>query len=499
MMTNRVKPSNRSFRLGFWIMAALAIIFYSSLHFIDIAGAGQTYDEQVDVGITACYVATSDWAACPEDPTQTRLPYYIHATIQSLVGPGEMIDYYISFAFGLATILLLTGFVYKEFGKNPALILLFLLTTSLHFIGSTRILLTNSNIIFTFFTALTLISSFYFVKTPSNKHLVAVSIFFGLSVSSHILGAFTGIFLLLYYVFSRVKFTPKHLLIVPISFLAFIATSPFYLIDSRLVDLVQFVLFEDWQALWWRYFGMGPYPSWWYAILVFIVKISPWFAVAFFTTPFFLSTKQIKEKQNTIFLFSVYAFIIIYLLLKTTAFGYDAPHHNTHVFAWGYVLVAFTLGAIFDQLKKHSQRILAIIAFVLLMGIQLFHINQFFPHLLFYGAQYGERFVGDIYGPGVFAFQGMDEVNEQFQRIYQQDEKILFFTGSIFHAPTGIFFDKWDGEQQVEYAFDTIYYRLHTFPFDYEVYKTHLRDNCTKMWSYPLPLGYEGYAIYDCR
>jgi hypothetical protein len=149
--------------------------------------------------------------------------------------------------------------------------------------------------------------------------------------------------------------------------------------------------------------------------------------------------------------------------------------------------------------KKPRSKQFAIGAFAAMMFAQVYGILLFFPHLAFYGAQYGERFVGDLYGPAVTAFQGTENLYQELVKIKDKSEPVLFPYGATFWGKGGVYFNRRDPLLNYHYALDTIYDGHHLHKFDEEAYRNWLKTYCTPYWSLDYPLEYQIFTLYECR
>jgi hypothetical protein len=168
------------------------------------------------------------------------------------------------------------------------------------------------------------------------------------------------------------------------------------------------------------------------------------------------------------------------LLLKGAVFRYETPHHQVQ---WYPVLLV----AMAVLIVRAWNRVVMVAVAVCLV-IQTIDVVRFFPHYLFYGSQYGERFVGEFYGPAVLHGQGRDPIDRAIDRILLEEPRarILVADNNILgrNDPRLVPFTKRDPNERYEYAFVDRLYGVHwRFPErdaynellarEYEPYYTH--------------------------
>jgi len=148
-------------------------------------------------------------------------------------------------------------------------------------------------------------------------------------------------------------------------------------------------------------------------------------------------------------------------MIKGTLFGYETPHHQVQFYPLLYLLVAAGI----VQFWRRSVAAAVAVLFV----VQIYDVVRFFPHYLFYGAQYGERFIGEFYGPAVLHAQGRTEVWQVIEAIQVRDPgaKILVADNNMFDAygPVFVPFTKRDPQVRYRYALvDRLYATHFHFP-----------------------------------
>jgi len=146
--------------------AAFVLIFaaFAFLHLHRIASISPTWDEGTDIAITQCLAKTHDPFACLDDISQTRLPYFIHASVLMLT-PRIEAQYAVSFVASALTLLMLYAFARREFGLGVATLAAALYVTSPQILASGRMLMTHANILFTMFTTASFLAFYYFVRS----------------------------------------------------------------------------------------------------------------------------------------------------------------------------------------------------------------------------------------------------------------------------------------------------------------------------------------------
>ena len=123
--------------------------------------------------------------------------------------------------------------------------------------------------------------------------------------------------------------------------------------------------------------------------------------------------------------------------------------------------------------------------------MQLYDVIRFFPNYLFYGAQYGERFIGEFYGPAVMHAQDRGPVNAYIDKLLARDPnvKILVADHNALERPEPNFvpFTKRDPSVRYEYAFVDRLYAMHfRFP-ERDAYNAYLAANYVEDYTYYFP------------
>jgi hypothetical protein len=505
---------------------AFVVIFagFAFLHLHRIASISPTWDEGTDIAITQCLAKTHDPFACLDDISQTRLPYFIHALVPS----SMKAQYVISFVASALTLLMLYAFARREFGVAVATMTAALYVTSPQILASGRMLMTHSNILFTLFTTASFIAFYYFVRdrlpkppartdksvcaTPpgvsaipaaatntaercgtdtlvcafgaaENRKpwLILSAIAFGLGTSCSILGVFNGIVIAVFYAMTR-RFAWRDLLFIPIAIATFFATSVIYLKPALLVKLIRACALPDVYPFW-NYLNLGsPHAPWYFSLLLFVIKIGPWWLVL--AAACYATTLHRPRRLQTTFLAAFGIALLIDFALKGFVFRYDAPHHQVQF----YPLVCLGIAAL---ILEHRMTKLLIAAIAICFAVQIYDVIRFFPNYLFYGAQYGDRLIGEFYGPAVMHGQDRGPVNAYIDTLIARNSnvKILVADHNALERPEANFvpFTKRDPAVRYEYAFVDRLFATHVrFP-ERDAYNAYVRAHYVGDYTYYFP------------
>jgi len=490
--------------------AAFVLIFaaFTFLHLHRIASISPTWDEGTDIAITQCLARTHDPFACLDDISQTRLPYFIHAVVLMLT-PSINAQYVVSFIASALTLLMLYGFARREFGLGVATMTAALYVTSPQILASGRMLMTHSNVLFAMFTTASFVA-FYrsaggppagppparrqvksaseplAVQPPSRrryevKWLILSAIAFGLATSCSILGVFNGIVIAVFYAMTR-RYAWRDLLFIPIAIATFFATSVIYLKPALLVKLIRACALTNVYPFW-NYLNLGsPHAPWYFSLVLFIIKIGPWWLVL--AAACYATTLHRPRRLQTTFLAAFGIALLINFALKGFVFRYDAPHHQVQF----YPLVCLLLAAV---ILEHRTTKPLIAAIVLCFAIQLYDVIRFFPNYLFYGAQYGDRFIGEFYGPAVMHGQDRGPINAYIDMLIARDPnvKILVADNNALERPEANFvpFTKRDPAARYEYAFVDRLFATHVrFP-ERDAYNAYVAAHYVDDYTYYFP------------
>jgi hypothetical protein len=428
-----------------------------------------TWDEAGDMGIVQCLQRTGDPFACLDDISQTRLPFYLHALL------GH--HYWISFAFSAITLLAVYAYARREYGAWTATLFAALYVTSPALLASGRMVLTHSAIIFTCFTTLSFLALLEYARTHRWRWLAACAVLTGLAGASHILAAFNVIFLFALYV--RCRKSWRDLWFIPIAAATFFATTIVYVSPPILHSLIDACLAGGGKYSFWNYLGLGtPRAPWFFPFLLLAIKAGAWVVFAF-------------HRQARWFLVA----LLLNFALKGTVFGYETPHHQVQFYPLLYLFVAVGI------VRWWRKSVAAVVA--VLFAVQVFDVIRFFPNYLFYGAQYGERFIGEFYGPAVLHAQGRTEVWQVIEaiRVRNPEAKILVADNNMFDAfgPEFVPFTKRDPNVRYEFALvDRLYATHFRFP-ERDAYNAFLARHYRPAYTTEFPPGIWVYRVLELR
>jgi len=526
--------------------AAFVLIFaaFTFLHLHRIASISPTWDEGTDIAITQCLAKTHDPFACLDDISQTRLPYFIHAFVLKLT-PKIEAQYVISFIASALTLLMLYAFARREFGLSVATMTAALYVTSPQILASGRMLMTHANMLFILFTTASFLAFYNFVRSrlpgpptrtdksvcatsagvsatastisdttaaisaaapkttaercgtdtlvcafdiqsagnrkPGNRWLILSAIAFGLATSCSILGVFNGIAIAVFYAMTR-RFAWRDLMFIPIAIATFFATSVIYLSPTLLVKLIRACALSDVYPFW-NYLGLGsPHAPWYFSPVVFISKIGPWWLIL--AAACYATSLHRPRRLQTTFLAAFGIALLINFALKGFVFHYDAPHHQVQF----YPLICLGIAAV---ILEHRMTKPLVAAITLCFAIQIYDVIRFFPNYLFYGAQYGDRFLGEFYGPAVMHGQDRGPVNAYIDTLIARDPnvKILVADNNALERPEANFvpFTKRDPAIRYEYAFVDRLFATHVrFP-ERDAYNAYLAAHYVEDYTYYFP------------
>ncbi len=502
-------------RKGFLFVAhkkrvELLLLFILSLsyiifHFYQIGEISNTLDETTDLNSVNCYVRAQNGFSCREDISQTRFPYYIHASVQSLTHNvfGRKLHFIISLLFGLFILLYMYFFAKKEFGAKVAFYTAMLMALSIPLLASSRMVLTHSEIIFTTFSVLTVTTLYTALTKNSYRTFLLAAVFFGLSLSSAIIGIFLFVWLVIVYILFRAPrkaFYPKDLLFIPLAVTVFFTTSFAYtdphIFSAFIKDILvsRVTLFPEW-----NYMQLGsPSSPWWYSWLLFFVKVTPWWGAMYIISIILIwKNNYVHEPQRT-FLYGTAIFVLLFLFMKSTIFHYDAPHHHLFFYPFVYLAIAVGIVTIQQSLKRRGLHISFNILIVFFFLLQMRDIYTFFPNYLFYGAQYGSNFIGEFYGPAVLHCQDQNAINNVMKKLSSQGQNLLVLNKSCFqaHLPHTYFPDYIVGTTY--YAYVDYVHAYHYTSEDVVDYKKFISRTCTPYYSYNFPLNTTVYWLYKC-
>lgn len=414
-----------------WPTIAIAAAFAATLAWR--AGAiTPTFDEMVDSVIANCHVKTGNPFLCAADISQGRLPYLVHAFARSLfvLLPARTADLVVSGVAAVALLLALSLFARKEYGRRAGVLVALLLATSAPILAAGRMAMTHSNVIFALLTALAFIAFVRFLRDRRTETLLAAAALFGASVAANIIGASTAIlFLFLFAMPLAGRSKARDMaLFAAVSVTAFFACSPAHLLPRNLIGVFTSIGGIRGVSTNFDYLGLGQSVApRWYSFLLYAVKLSPWWVPWFLASAFVASREKDAFRRHVTA--ALLAFIVLYLLLKG-AFRYDAPHHHVHVIALGCVLVAYAADAALAAARRP-----ATVALAACFALQAFAVAQVFPNLLFYGAQFHPRLIGEFYGPAVIQCQDQGKVRGVLRRLIDEGKDVRTMATVCWGAP----------------------------------------------------------------
>ncbi len=433
-----------------------------------------TWDEGGDLQIVECIRKNGPFA-CLADISQTRLPFLIHAAVGEPRWENRgRPHYFVSLVFSVLTLLTIYLFARRVYGKAVATLTAALFATSIPLLASGRMLLTHSNVIFAFFSTVSFVAMLLFAREGRRRWLVVCAIACGAAAASHPLALFNGLAILAIYLAAR-RFAWRDLAFVPIAAATFFAASVIYIEPANFRALVEACRhpgeFPDW-----NYFDTGsPRAPWWFPWLLLIVKIGPWWLV--------LAAACAVRARLDRFLGALLIGFAANLALKGAVFQYETPHHQVQ---WVPLLLLAIAVLI---VRSWNRAVMAAVA--VCFAIQLVDVVRFFPHYLFYGSQYGSRFIGEFYGPAVLHGQGRDGINRAINDILnnEPEARILVADHNILGRTDErlVPFSKRDPNDLYQYAFVDRLYGTHFRYPEREAYNALLAREYEPHYTYSFP------------
>ena len=466
------------------VVFALIVAAFAVLHLHRSGELSITWDEGGDLNIVQCIQRSGNPFGCLDDISQTRLPFLIHAVAGPAWENRHRPHYLVSCAFSLLTLVVLYAFARRVYGPATATLTAALYVTSIPLLASGRMLLTHSNIILAFFSTVSFVAILLFGRAWG--WLIVCAIATGAAAASHPLGVFNGLAILAIYIASR-RFAWRDLLFFPVAAATFFAASVIYVKPANFLALVDACRHPG-GFPYWNYFGTGsPAAPWWFPLLLLAVKIGPWWLIL----GAFCAFRARIDRLLVAFL----AGFAVNLLLKGTVFHYETPHHQVQ---WYQVLLL----AIAVLIMNARNRVV-MVALAACLAIQIVDVVRFFPHFLFYGSQYGPRFIGEFYGPAVMHAQGRDPLNRAIDKILTEEPsaRILVADYNILgHGdPRVVPFTKRDPGYPYEYAFvDRLFGTHFRFP-ERDAYNELLAREYEPYYTYYFPPRVWVYRILKKR
>lgn len=456
------------------------------MHLHRVSATSVTWDEGGDLGIVECIQKNGPFA-CLNDISQTRLPFLLH----SLVGPAwenrARPHYLLSFAFSLLTLIVIYAFARRVYGIGAATLTAALYVTSLPLLAAGRMLLSHGNIIFTFFSTASFVTILLFARSGERRWLMLCAVACGGAAASHPLALFNGVAILAVYLTSR-RFAWRDLLFVPVAAATFFASAVIYVKPENFLALAEACTTPGSTYPHWNYFDSGQSRApWWFPWLLLGVKTGPWWLLLAVACAF----RSRLDRHLVAFLIA----FGVNLLLKGFVFQYETPHHQVQ---WYPVLLLAMAVLIVGAWNR-----MVMLAVAACLAMQTFDVVRFFPHYLFYGSQYGQRFVGEFYGPAVMHAQGREATDRVIDRILREepDARILVADNNILGHPDPrvVPFTKRDPYGMYKYAFLDRLYGVHfRFP-ERDAYNALLAKEYEPYYTYYFPPKMWVYRIYRRR
>jgi hypothetical protein len=473
-------------RIVHHLLFALILAAFTFLHLHRQGEVSITWDEGGDLGIVECIQKNGPFA-CLVDISQTRLPFLIHAAAGPAWENRHRPHYQVSLIFNLLTLIVLYAFARRGYGAGVATLTAALYATSIQVLASGRMLLSHGNIVFAFFSTASFVAILLFAREGRWRWLPLCAIASGCAAASHPLGLFNGLAILAVYLTSR-RFAWRDLAFFPIAAATFFASSVIYVKPENFLALAKACTTPGNTFPYWNYLGTGATTApWWFPWLMTIVKIGPWWLLLAAACAF----RARLDRQLTAFLLGFAA----NLVLKGAVFHYETPHHQVQWYAVLLLAIAVLIVRAWNRW--------VMVAVATCFAIQLVDVVRFFPHYLFYGSQYGERFVGEFYGPAVMHAQGRDPLNRAIDRILMSDPAalILVADNNILgrNDPRVVPFTKRDPNATYQYAFVDRLYGVHfRFP-ERDAFNELLAREYEPYWTYYFPPRMWVYRIYRRR
>jgi hypothetical protein len=184
--------------------------------------------------------------------------------------------------------------------------------------------------------------------------------------------------------------------------------------------------------------------------------------------------------------------LFIDLLLKGAVFHYEAPHHQVQFYALTYLAIAVIIANV-----ARARPLVATLA-ALAFAWQLYDVKRFTPNYLFYGSQYGRRFIGEFYGPAVIHAQDRGPLNAHVDALIARNAhvRIVVAEHNILErsGPNFVTFP-----QRGDYAVADYLYDVHFHFPERDAYDKWLASNCSDEWTYDFPPHVTMYRVLRCR
>lgn len=485
-----------------WLAAIFTgiLLVAAGLLLYRLGSVSRTWDEAIDTNIVSCLGHSHNPFHCLEDITQTRLPMYLHAAVKA-VTPASSAQYGLSAAFALVNVVLVFLFTRARFGVRAGLFAMALMATSPPLLASGRMLMSHSNVMLTTFTLVAVMTLDRFGRSESYRYFWLSAVAFGLTLASSVLGVFTLLVLAPLWAFNtRRRRAWDPLVYLVVAGMVFLLSTIIYVRPTNLGALIQGSLgshtYPEWNYL---QLGTSLAPRW-YSPLLFLVKIGPWWVVVFAITPLVLRRGPVDRETHRSALI-IWGASLTVLFLKSAVFRYDAPHQQVPWYPFVFILVAATADELLHRAPRAQTVLLCTLAAFL--SIQLYDAVRFFPNYLFYGAQYGDRFIGEFYGPAVMHKQDLGSTDKKIDAILaaEPDVRILTADHSVFDRPDSHFvpFTRRDLSCIYEFALvDRVYSTNLRFP-ERDEYNAFLKKYYTVVWSHYFPTHEWAYRVLQLK
>lgn len=455
-----------------------------------------TWDETIDMRIVSCLQRSKDPFSCRGDISQTRLPMYLHAVVAMLT-PGRAAHYVLSAFFALGNAVLVFIFTRTHFGTRTALLAMALVATSPAVLASGRMLMSHSNVMLTTFTLVAVVAYDRFDRSGNRGFVWLSAASFGLALASSVLGLFTALVLFPLWLFGSRHRRLWHPLVYGVAAAAvFFASTIIYLRPENLTALARETLNPHTYPEW-NYLQLGTsFAPRWFSPLLFAVRIGPWWGALFAVAPLVLLTGSSDRRSRRTSLIIWGAFLAL-MLLKSGVFRYDAPHQQVPWYPLVAVVVAATVMELIRRFRNYRPVLFG--ALVVLLGAHVHDTVRFFPNYLFYGAQHGDRFIGEFYGPAVMHKQDRTDTDRHIDDLIagNPDVRILMADKNVFERNGEHFirFSDRDPSRDYEFALVDRVYATHLRSPGRDDYNAFLAANYTVVWSHGFPTQKWAYRI----
>ena len=134
-----------------------------------------------------------------------------------------------------------------------------------------------------------------------------------------------------------------------------------------------------------------------------------------------------------------------------------------------------------------------------MVSYQIKQVVEFFPNYLAYGSQYGERFVGEFYGPAVLHCQDMNRLNTALAEIVNETRSpILVQDDSCPYSAPLVRFSARNMETHYSYAVSDYLHSRHLI-YNKAGFDIYLKDKCVPWKVFYFPGNIAVYTIHKCE